>query len=300
MTTQNKYFTKMKSKILLLSISLFFVSMQFFGQDINRSDDPNVKTSVSASKKLNLDESFKSQNSLLNSDSVEDLIEVLRLKLTCDATTYYDESFVVFDDTDPNEGAIKIMSMYDTAPELWSVKNGKNYSISFLGCLDSVTEVPITVKAGVPGNYTLTASQVESFASNMEVSLEDRATGIYTNLGISTEYIFPVNKAVTMADRFFLHFVDLTLDPNKTITSLSENQADQPFNIYAADGAIKIISTQQQSAKIAVFNMLGQRIATGLVGAGANTQINMKGNTGVYIVSVQSSKGISNTKILVR
>jgi hypothetical protein len=290
----------MKSKLFLLSISLFFVSIQFFGQDLNSSDASNVNTSVSASDKLNLDESFKSQNSPLNSDSVEDLVEVLRLKLTCDAISYYDEAFVVFDDTDPNEGAIKIMSMYATAPELWSVKNGKNYSISFLGCLDSVSIVPITVKAGVPGNYTLTASQVESFATNMGVSLEDRVSGIFINLGISTEYTFAVSEADTMADRFFLHFVDITSNPNKTITSFSEEQADQPFSIYASNGAIQIISTQQQSAKIAVFDMLGHRIATGRVDAGANTQINMNGKTGVYIVSMHTGKGINNTKIIVK
>ncbi len=290
----------MKSKILLLLVFLFFVSMQIFGHGVNKNSFVNVKTSVSASEKLKLNNTYEAMDTLASSDTVADLVEVLRLKLTCDATSYYDEAFVVFDDTDPNEGAVKLMSMYTTAPELWSVKNGKNYSISFLGCLDSVTMVPLTVKAGVPGNYTLTASQVESFAANMEVTLEDRVSGTLTNLGISTEYTFPVNEASTMADRFFLHFVDITSDPYKTITSVSDKQVAQSFKVYAADGTIQITSLQMQSGKIAVFDILGLRIATGHVAAGANTQINLNGRSGVYIVSMQSNKGISNTKILVR
>ena len=290
----------MKTKILLLTFSLLIASLQFFGQGINSKVSTNLKASVSAKGNPMLAESNKEQNPMYALNSTTDIKEVLRLKFTCDANSYSDEALVVFNDSDPTQGAAKLMSMYSTAPELWSVKNGLKYSINFLGGLDSTISVPITLKAGVSCNYTITASQIESFGSNIEISLEDRVSGSTVNLGISPAYTFQVSAPATIANRFYLHFKDVMTDPNKFTTSVSDKPAAQDFNMYSAEGTIIISSLQQQKGKVVVFDMLGHKMATGLVEAGANTQIDMRGNTGVYIVSVITSKGSSNTKILVR
>jgi hypothetical protein len=181
--------------------------------------------------------------------------------------------------------------MFANAPELWSVKNGTNYSINFIDQNYDVI-VPLTVKAGVPGNYTLTASQFESFGNNSNVSLEDRATDSYTNFSSTTSYTFKVGEQGTITDRFFLHFMDVTGIPN---TELAKD-----FKIYASDGILNISSIKQLGGKIVVFDMLGRAIAQGRIEPGATTQINIQGNTGVYIVSVITGKGIRNTKILVK
>ena len=293
-------FTTMKTKIILLTLSLFLVSLQFFGQSMNSKDYTSLKTSESAKSNQLLNSAKKEQNAMSDLNITGEITEVLRLKLSCDANSYYDEAVIIFNDSDPTQGAAKLMSMYSSAPELWSVKKGLNYSISFLGGLDSTVIVPISVKAGVPGNYTLSSTQIASFGANIEIILEDRVSGSFINLGISPEYTFQVNAASTMADRFFIHFVDIASDLNKSITSFSEKNIVQPFKIFAMDGNIKISSLQQLSGKIILFDMLGHKIATDFVDAGANTQIDMNGKTGVYIVSVLSSKGRSNTKILVR
>ena len=290
----------MKTKFILLSLSLFLASMQFFGQGINSKASTSFKTSVSAKGNRLLNEGSKEQSTLSDLKSAEEIKEALRLKLSCDANSYYDEALVIFNNSDPSQGAAKFMSMYASAPELWSVKNGQKYSISFLGGLDSTISVPITVKAGVSAKYTLTASQVESFGTNIEVSLEDRVSGSIVNLGITPIYSFQVSVQGTMADRFYLHFKDVTSDPNKFITAVSEKDVARNFNIYAADGSIRISSLQQLRGKIAVFDLLGHKIATGNIDAGAMNQIDMQGKTGVYIVNVLSSKGSFNTKILVK
>lgn len=268
----------MKAKILFLILSLLFVSTQFFGQSLTDNE----------------------QKSNVDLKSTEAAKEVLRLKLTCDATTYSDEAIVIFNDSDPTQGAAKLMSMYATAPELWSVKNGLKYSISFLGGLDSTIIVPITAKAGLPGNYTIIASQLESFGTNIEISLEDRYAGTFIILGDTPSYTFPVSAAATLANRFFLHFVDKNAIPPKDLTAIQDRDAAQSFKIFATDGTIIITSLQKLSGKITVFDINGRRIATAPVEAGATTRIDMHGNTGVYIVSVLSGKGISNTKIVVR
>jgi subtilisin-like proprotein convertase family protein len=216
--------------------------------------------------------------------------EEIRLKLSCDANAYSDEAIIAFNNN-PEEGSLKFNSMFANAPELWSVKNGTNYSINFI-VPNSDIAVPLTVKAGVAGNYTLTASQAESFGNNSSVSLEDRASGSYTYFNTTPSFTFEVNEPGIISERFFLHFMDVTGIPN------SEVAVD--FKIYASDGMLNIQSMQQLSGKIAIIDMLGRTVATGRIEAGATIQVNMRGNTGVYIVSVLTGKGIRTTKILVK
>jgi hypothetical protein len=290
----------MKAKILFLILLVLFTSKQFYGQGINVTATPNSKIPAAAKGHLTMDKIINAHNTQADLKSAAEIIETLRIKLSCDANSYYDEAIVMFNNTDPSQGASKFMSMYATAPELWSVKNGLKYSISFLGSLDSTVVVPISVKAGVPGTYTLTASLLESFGSNTEISLEDRATGTFVKLGDTPAYTFHENAAATISDRFFLHFVNLVKVPVKDLTAIEDNEAAQDFRIYSTDGAIIINSLHQLSGKIAVFDLNGRKIATGLANAGATTRIEMHGNTGVYIVSMYTGKSRCNTKIVVR
>ena len=218
--------------------------------------------------------------------------EVLRLKLNCDGNSYSDEAIVAFNNSDSDGSTEKFNSFYADAPELWTVKNGNKYSINFMGNINSDKIVPLVVKAGVAGTYTLTASQVESFGSNAAISFEDRATGTYTYLGSTPSYSFQVNATSTITDRFFLHFMD--------VTGIANSIATKDFNIYSAEGILNIQSLRQLGGKIAVIDILGRTIATGRIEAGATTQINMHGKTGVYIVSVLTGKGNINSKILVK
>ncbi len=290
----------MKVKFILLTLFLFLASLQFFGQNINSKAYTRLKTSESARSKQLLNTDKKEQNAMYDLNLTGEITEVLKLNLSCDANSYTDEAVVIFNNSDPSQGAAKLMSMYTSAPELWSVKNGQNYSISFLGGLDSTISIPITVKAGVPGNYTLSSTLIASFGENIEISLEDRVSGSFINLGILPEYTFQVSEVATMANRFYLHFVDITTDPSKTITSLSAREKVQPFKIYAVDGIIKITSLQQLCGKVAVFDMAGRTVAYGRIEAGATTQIEIHRNTGIYIVSVLTEKGTSITKIIAK
>ena len=239
---------------------------------------------------LTMDNGIKVHSSQAYLKDVAANNEELRLKLTCEANAYNDEAIISFNNSNSEGGSHKFSSMYASAPELWSVKNGKNYSINFLGKLNTDRIVPITIKAGTAGRYTLTASQVESFGSG-DVRLEDRTKGIYSNLRVTPEYTFQVTEPSTISERFFLHYTNAlsvnNIEPNKN------------FTINAVDGKIKITSTEQLGCKIKVTDMVGRTIAFKHIDAGETIYIDMHGNTGVYIVSGLVNNRISNTKIIV-
>ena len=230
-----------------------------------------------------------SSQSLLKSGNV--ISEALRLKLNCDANSYSDEALFSFNNS-VDGGSQKFNSMYTESPELWSVKNGENYSINFMSEMNMEKIIPLAVKAGVTGTYTITSSQLESFSSNLAISLEDRATGTFTSLRTTPAYTFRVNTPATIADRFFLHFIDAV--------GIADSDVASKFNIYTTDGIINIQSLQPLGGKIAVIDMLGRTVATGRVEAGTTSSIDMRGNTGVYILCMLTSEGVCNTKILVK
>jgi len=240
---------------------------------------------------LSMNNSVKvhSTKAYLKNDEINS--EELRLRLSCNVNSYSDEAIVNYNSYETEDGSEKFNSIYTNAPELWSVKDGRNFSINYLDDLSSDNMVPLTVKAGVAGIYTLTASQTESFGGNAVITLEDRASGTFTNLSNTPDYTFAVNEPSTITNRFYLHLLN--------VTSVTDTEVAKRFSIYTVNGNIAITSLQQQHGKIAVFDMLGRTIATGRIEAGATSEIEMKGNTGVYIVSVLTSNGISNTKILV-
>jgi hypothetical protein len=289
----------MKAKILFLTFSLTFATLQFFGQGINIPAVANPGL-VSSMGNLTMDEGITLQLTQADFKSSSELKEALKLTLTCDANAYSDEAIVIFNNSDTSQGALKLMSMHDNAPELWSVKNGQKYTVSFLGSLDSAVIVPIMVKAGAPGIYTLTASLIESFGPATKINLIDEVSDSSINLGTTLSYSFQVSGDTTFTDRFYLHFVNTPSDIYKEITSFSDNEVARNFKMFAVDGYVRITSLQNQSGKIAVFDMSGRRIASGRVEAGETTQLYMHGNIGVFIVCVSSNLGFCNGKILVR
>jgi phage baseplate assembly protein gpV len=93
-------------------------------------------------------------------------------------------------------------------------------------------------------------------------------------------------------NRFLLHFHDAT--------AITNPDAAKDFTIYAVNGTINVLQTGNLSGKVTVTDMAGRTIATASIIAGLPTRINIQGHTGVYIVSVLTTKGISNAKIVVK
>jgi hypothetical protein len=101
-----------------------------------------------------------------------------------------------------------------------------------------------------------------------------------------------VNQPDTIADRFFLHFKDAT--------AINTMDAKRDFRVYSVEGSIYIISLNQKSGKVAITDMAGRIVANNFVEAHADLRIDMKDRTGVYIVSILSDKGVSNTKVVIQ
>jgi len=177
------------------------------------------------------------------------------------------------------------------APMFYSVMEGENLMVNSIPELNSETVIPFHFIKNEGTNFTIEAKGIESLGTSDIVYLKDKKLGTDFNLSENNVYSF-TSFAGDDAARFELHF--------RNFTGIKETQPSKDFNIYASEGMVNIQSLQQLSAKVVITDMIGRTIATGRVEAGAAARIHIQGNSGVYIVSMITNKGKTNTKIVVR
>jgi hypothetical protein len=210
--------------------------------------------------------------------STEAVPNTLRLKVSGNANTYSDEIMIEFGHQTSEGGAEKMNSFYETAPSLFTVKTDGNYSIDFRGEPEAVT-IPLSFKAGVDGNYTITASQLESFASTSVITLEDLKLAKKQDLTQNPVYNFVSSKNDDGA-RFLLHFGGAF--------GIGENNKVQPITVYAFGNTVYITNTSTTILKgdVFVYNTLGQMLLQQKWTGDNLTGINLNASTGYYLVKV--------------
>jgi hypothetical protein len=171
------------------------------------------------------------------------------------------------------------------------VKPDGNYSIDFRGEPGAVT-IPLSFKAGADGNYTFTASQLESFTSSTTMMLEDLQAAKTQNLMQNPSYTFSSAKTDNGA-RFLLHFGGAF--------SLNDKEKESPVSIYSSGNSVYISNKSGVSIKgeATVYNMIGQPVMKRQLDENPVTKISLKVCTGYYFVKVIVSENTYSGKVFI-
>ncbi|MFZ4400804.1 MAG: lamin tail domain-containing protein [Bacteroidales bacterium] len=228
-----------------------------------------------------------STQNFLKSSTTE---EMLRLAVSGNANSYHDGIVVRFGSTSDQSGAPKMFSLEASAPSLYSTKLNKNWSINSLTTIAQHPVVPVSFKAGANGNYTITASELNSFATTTYVYLKDLKTNTITNLNQNPNYTFAATTNDN-ADRFQLIFAASPL-------GILDNQI-QNTSIYSNNNNI-YINSNEVVKQISIYNTLGQLVKT-IDSNNGTIIVNMNGNVnGYYIVRVITNKNVYSEKVLIK
>jgi len=211
-------------------------------------------------------------------DEVSDLV-----RLQVSGNGYTDETVIRFlDDAmtgfDSQWDAHKLFGIVPESPAIYSVENG----MMSINTLPSEATTHIGVKAGVPGEFTISATETSEFT---QLNLEDLVTGDVTNL-LQDSYTF--SYSINSDNRFMLHFTSMGM-PEKPAS---------PIQIYPQGQYIVVIAPNDISGNLSVFNLMGQEIANTGIHGGLNT-ISIKKNA-YYIVKVVCNDGVITEKILIK
>lgn len=128
-------------------------------------------------------------------------------KLRIAGASYSDETVIRFDPAatasfDPAVDAQKFYSMNTYVPSIATVPDTIDYSINSLPALTANVSIPVRVKVGISGSYTISDSLLGMPLSAC-LMLEDRLTGIFTDLRTS-DYTFSISDT-TNYPRFIIH-----------------------------------------------------------------------------------------------
>ncbi|MBN8703382.1 MAG: PKD domain-containing protein [Bacteroidetes bacterium] len=165
----------------------------------------------------------------------------IQLKLTNNQNNYFDETLIRFKQgaTDNNDSlfdALKIASGNPSTPYL-STETDDSVQVCINTYSDSLQyfSIPIYVKAGVNGTYTLRKTLMNLPDNKNCVVLEDLILGSKINLNNDSVYMFSLNTSVSAVKRFMLHIIP----PPVTYATIA------PLCFGQSNGAIVVSSSQQ-------------------------------------------------------
>jgi hypothetical protein len=153
-----------------------------------------------------------------------------------------------------------------------------------INSLPETNIVPVGVKAGVSGSYTIAATEINDL---QYVTIEDTKTGIFTELA-NSPYTFSFEAGENEL-RFNLHF--------NTLLGIADKK-DVSATVYSNQKTAYINLNNQVKGDIFIYNMAGQLVAAKLSAKGMNEiKLNALGN---YIVKVVTDKTAQVKKIFIQ
>ncbi|MCX6251063.1 MAG: hypothetical protein NTX61_09940 [Bacteroidetes bacterium] len=219
-----------------------------------------------------------------------------RLVLTSSATNGYGDIAVVRFLSDASAGYDAYydgekMGGLEEAPQLYMpLADNTNLTVNALPWSGTNQVVPLSFYCGVTGNYTITASNMESFRNGVQVFLEDKKTvAAWQELTVNPSYQFSWQTGESN-DRFNLHFANKYFGVNE--------HAKNVLQIYSYEKNIYVRSAEKVvSGKIFVYDVSGRQIFQGNLENLPINKFRMDVNEGYYLVTVVSPESIENQKV---
>lgn len=260
------------------------VGQGFFVQAIGSSPSISMTNEVRV---------HNSQSFLKNSD----LPNALRLE----AKNGYgsDEIVVYFDPSsswiyDPMIDSRKMFSD-GVAPQLYSFKPGdpEELSISVLPEITNPLVIPVGLNIGKNGNYRITASQMESFAPNVSLYLEDLKLGTAINLRDEPVYIFS-GDTKDAPHRFNLHFSNWPY-------GVQDQQTNDKIRIYSFEKSIYVKNDSGISleGELFIYDPLGRYLCQYELTGSEINRFSPDLLRGYYIVKVLAKSTVHTQKVFI-
>ncbi|MCD4683852.1 MAG: T9SS type A sorting domain-containing protein [Bacteroidales bacterium] len=170
-------------------------------------------------------------------------------------------------------------------------------AVNILQNLEKTKTIPLGVKAGADGIYTMSLQSTTAINPAVEIYLEDKYyVDKLINLNKYPEYEVNLNEGIHN-DRFVLHFVKVGYGPSyKTLEGTNENSL---VSIYSSAKDIYVNYLNDSPATVIVYDILGKPILKKPLSPVHLNKFPIYGNKGYYIVKVISENLIRSEKVFI-
>lgn len=187
----------------------------------------------------------------------------------------------------------KIISDKPDVPNLFTRIGNETMAINTLPSIEGNEIVPVWFRAGMNGQYTISATQMETFDGQVPVFIEDIETGTIQNLRTDPKFVFDYKSGKDHG--FLIYFTD----PG------SGNQMHSNVSVFANNGMLNInfpvteMANVDFSAQIMVFEVTGRLVYQNSTRE-INNQIQLNGSNTIYLVSIIKDNEVENTKVFLK
>jgi autotransporter-associated beta strand protein len=227
--------------------------------------------------------------------TVKPVINGLLISVINDINNSTDKISIHFDpnatsEYDPGYDAHKLWGSSE-APQLYTRIGKINVTCNSLPFDKKNMVIPMGFNCGLNGHYRLEAGSIETFSSNIAISLEDLKLRTTHDLRLNPSYSFTYNTQDD-ANRFILHFDDATFGEN-------DLKSVQPVQIYSFENCIYIKSQDGilSEGKVFVYDLIGKELFCSILINKSLNKIIPNLKEGYYLVQVITSDGIYNGKV---
>jgi len=186
----------------------------------------------------------------------------------------------------------RIISDSPEVPMLFTKAETQNMAINTLPSIEGNDIVPMWFRAGTSGEYSIKASEIETFDSQTPIYIEDLETGTIQNLREMPDYSFNYKSG---NDRgFLIYFIEPGTSNRTSEINIFANASILHVNFPTSE-----MANPDFNAQIMVFDITGR-----LILQQRTTQINnlipLKGSNIIYMVNVNSADEVANAKVFVQ
>jgi hypothetical protein len=206
------------------------------------------------------------------------------LKLNLNGLTYSDETVIRFNsaattDFDLNLDALKFYSFTSDVPAITSLMDTTKYSINALPLLTNDISLPIKVRVGISGTYTISLDSISRIPAGSCLILHDLKTGIQTDLRTTPTYTF------TITDTTYYPRFRLNIGKPVQVSSVAANCSNNGSATATGNGAgpFTYVWTDSQGSVLQTH--------TGVGGSDVLTNL----GAGEYFVTVSGNSGYCST-----
>jgi hypothetical protein len=166
-----------------------------------------------------------------------------RIKLNLSGNNFADNTTIFFspEATPEFDSRFDVNKLVGNAniPAMFTMAGIERMKYNGLPLLNEPIKVPMSFYTGTNGTYTFSFDELESLPSTAMVYLEDKKTGIWTNMRVQESYSFNASTADNV-ERFMLHF-----EPPVSITAVDES-------CVMNDGVITIVNPANETWSLTV------------------------------------------------
>jgi hypothetical protein len=251
------------------------------------ANNTGARVDIPQSQRLHSNKTF-----FKNTDDEWD--NLLRLRVDEKSSTLFYETLVAFSEEATGgfdamfDGAF--LEGKDDAPQFYTVTANEMYSVNFLPSYGDYSIVPLNFKSVNTGEYSITASNIESFPAGLPVYLEDKKENVFHNLRANPEYIF-IWEVGDNSSRFNVHFADPLGN--------SENGFAAGIQIYAYEKTVYVNIPFEVNGDILIYNLPGEQVISQKALKGLNS-IPVWNNNTYLIVKIISGNRATTGKVFIK